>query len=163
MQSYSINNDILVKECILIDQDKQNLGKRSLSDAQKIANENELDLVLISDNPPVCRILDYQKFVYENKKKIKHQQKASKVESIKEIKFGANIQQHDLDIKIKKIKELLQQGHKVKVSCRIHRRLQALKPKVLNIFQYIYEESKASDMPPDFIKDSGDFIQGVIS
>lgn len=163
MQSYSINNDILVKECILIDQNKQNLGKKSIADARAIASENNLDLVLISDNPPVCRILDYQKFIYENKKKIKHQHKASKVESIKEIRFGANIHQHDLDIKVKKIKELVSQGHKVKVSCRIHGRLQALKSNVVDMFKYIYEEVKLTDMPPDFIKDSGDSIQGTIS
>lgn len=93
----------------------------SKEDALKIAEEKGEDLILISPaaKPPVCKIMEYGKYVYQQKKHLKEQaqkQKQSNKE-LKEIKFGPNISSNDLDVKKKKIEELIEKGHKVKLSC----------------------------------------------
>lgn len=91
-------------------------GIYSLSDALKMAVEQELDLVEISPNadPPVCKIIDYQKFLYQQKKKAKEMKaNASKV-VIKEIRFGPQTDEHDFQFKLKHAKEFLADGFKVK-------------------------------------------------
>ena len=163
MLTHKINEEISVKECVLIDQDKNNLGKKNIVEARNIADEAGLDLILISENPPVCKILDYQKFLYETKKKIKKQQKPSKFETIKEIKIGVNIQPHDLEIKTKKVKQLVNQGYKVKVFCLLPKRQQALKPNVIALLKDVYDNVKLTQPPEDFIKTSNNLIFGVIS
>ena len=93
-------------------------GIYSLSDALKMAVEQELDLVEISPNadPPVCKIIDYQKFLYQQKKKAKEMKaNASKV-VIKEIRFGPQTDEHDFQFKLKHAKEFLADGFKVKAS-----------------------------------------------
>ena len=91
-------------------------GIYSLSDALKMAVEQELDLVEISPNadPPVCKIIDYQKFLYQQMKKAKEMKaNASKV-VIKEIRFGPQTDEHDFQFKLKHAKEFLADGFKVK-------------------------------------------------
>jgi len=91
-------------------------GIYSLSQALQMAEEQELDLVEISPNadPPVCKIIDYQKFVYQQKKKAKEQKaNASKV-VIKEIRFGPQTDEHDFQFKLNHAKSFLQEGSKVK-------------------------------------------------
>ncbi|MCB9246197.1 MAG: translation initiation factor IF-3 [Flavobacteriales bacterium] len=88
----------------------------SLSEALKLADEAELDLVEISPNakPPVCKILDYKKFLFEQKKKLK-EQKANQVKTvIKEIRFGPNTDDHDIEFKRKHAEKFLQEGNKVR-------------------------------------------------
>lgn len=87
-----------------------------MSDALKLAVSLELDLVEISAkiDPPVCKIIDYQKFIYQQKKKAKEMKaNASKV-VIKEIRFGPNTDEHDFQFKLKHAKEFLEEGSKVK-------------------------------------------------
>ena len=89
-----------------------------LQEALKMAVEMELDLVEISPNaePPVCKIIDYQKYLYQQKKKAKEMKaNASKV-TIKEIRFGPNTDEHDFQFKLKHAQEFLQEGSKVKAS-----------------------------------------------
>ena len=89
-----------------------------LQEALKMAAEMELDLVEISPNaePPVCKIIDYQKYLYQQKKKAKEMKaNASKV-TIKEIRFGPNTDEHDFQFKLKHAQEFLQEGSKVKAS-----------------------------------------------
>lgn len=96
----------------------ENPGVYSLSEALKMADELELDLVEISPRavPPVCKILDYQKYLYQQKKKAKEmKQNASKI-VIKEIRFGPNTDEHDFQFKLKHAKEFLEEGAKVKAS-----------------------------------------------
>lgn len=91
-------------------------GIYPISEAIRMAEELELDLVEISPNadPPVCRIIDYQKFVYQQKKKAKEQKaNASKV-VIKEIRFGPNTDEHDFQFKLNHARSFLQEGAKVK-------------------------------------------------
>ena len=86
--------------------------------AMQIADELELDLVEISPNgdPPVCKILDYQKYIYQQKKKAKEMKANSKQIEIKEIRFGPNTDEHDFQFKLKHAQEFLKDGNKVKAS-----------------------------------------------
>lgn len=93
-------------------------GVYPLSKALRMADEMELDLVEISASadPPVCRILDYQKFLYQRKKKAKEMKSNAAKVVIKEIRFGPNTDEHDFQFKLKHAKEFLQEGSKVKAS-----------------------------------------------
>ncbi|MFT4522788.1 MAG: translation initiation factor IF-3 [Bacteroidia bacterium] len=88
----------------------------SLSEALKMANDEELDLVEISPNaqPPVCKILDYKKFLYEQKKKQKELKSNQQKTQIKEIRFGPNTDEHDVEFKRKHAEKFLNEGNKVR-------------------------------------------------
>ena len=112
---YVINENIHAKEVRLVG-DNVEQGVYSLAQAQKIADEQELDLILISPNaePPVCRILDFQKYLYQQKKRQKEQKaKATKV-VVKEIRFGPQTDEHDYNVKLKHAMGFLKEGSKVK-------------------------------------------------
>lgn len=91
-------------------------GVYSIEEARKIAAEQELDLVEISPNadPPVCRLVDYNKFLYEKKKKDKEQKAKAKQSEVKEIRFTPNTDEHDFNFKAKHAEHFLQEGNKVK-------------------------------------------------
>lgn len=91
-------------------------GVYSLTEASKIAKELELDLVEISPGakPPVCRIIDYNKFLYEEKKKKKEMKAKSKTSEVKEIRFTPNTDDHDFEFKVKHAEKFLGEGDKVK-------------------------------------------------
>lgn len=91
-------------------------GVYSIDAARKMAQEMELDLVEISPNaePPVCRIIDYNKFLYEKKKKEKEQKAKAKQSEVKEIRFTPNTDEHDFEFKAKHAEKFLQDGNKVK-------------------------------------------------
>lgn len=93
-------------------------GVYPLSKALKLADELELDLVEISAkaDPPVCKILDYEKFQYQQKKKAKEMKSNASKVVIKEIRFGPNTDEHDFQFKLKHAQEFLQEGSKVKAS-----------------------------------------------
>ncbi len=113
--SYRINEKITAKEVRLVG-DNVEQGVYSIRDARAIADEQELDLVEISPNaaPPVCRVIDFQKFLYQQKKRQKEQKaKAAKVE-IKEIRFGPQTDDHDYNFKLKHAIGFLKEGAKVK-------------------------------------------------
>ncbi len=86
------------------------------SDALRMAEEQELDLVEISDksDPPVCRIIDYTKFLYDLKKKQKEAKSKSSKAVVKEVRFGPNTDEHDFDFKVKHARKFLEEGSKVK-------------------------------------------------
>lgn len=87
-----------------------------LVEALRLAEEQEVDLVEISPNavPPVCRLIDYKKFLYEKKKKDKEQKAKAKQSEVKEIRFTPNTDEHDFDFKAKHAEKFLQEGNKVK-------------------------------------------------
>lgn len=91
-------------------------GVYSIQEALKLAQDAELDLVEISPNadPPVCRIVEYQKFLYEKKKKDKEIKAKAKKQELKEIRFGPNTDDHDFEFKAKHAEKFLQEGSKVK-------------------------------------------------
>ncbi len=115
-EEHRINNRIRVPKVRLVGDNIEEPGVYSIQDAMKMADEQELDLVEISPNadPPVCRILDYQKFLYQQKKKQK-EIKAKQVKTVvKEIRFGPQTDAHDYDFKLKHAQKFIEEGSKVK-------------------------------------------------
>jgi translation initiation factor IF-3 len=98
--------------------DGQQLGIKTLPDALKLAQELDLDLVEVAPlaNPPVCRVMDFKKWQYEEKQKAKESRKKSSSISIKEMKYRPKIGQGDFDTKTRKVAEFLSEGHKVKIT-----------------------------------------------
>ena len=123
-KNFAINQEIREKEVRLISSTGEQLGVVSGRDAQRMADEAELDLVMISPNakPPVCNIMDYGKFIYEQSKKEKEAKKKQKVISVKEIRVSPTIEKHDLEIKAKNAKKFLEAGDKVKITVRFRGR-----------------------------------------
>ncbi|MFT5207946.1 MAG: translation initiation factor IF-3 [Candidatus Omnitrophota bacterium] len=113
-----INAAINCPEVRLIDQDGEQRGLVPSADAIKIAEEANLDLVEVAGDakPPVCRIMDYSKFKYDQAKKEKEAKKKQKVIHIKEVKFKPRIDQHDYDYKKNNMQRFLKRGDKVKVT-----------------------------------------------
>lgn len=112
---YRTNEAIRVKEVRLVG-DNVEQGVYTIQQALRIANDQELDLVEISPNvnPPVCRVVDYQKFVFQLKKKQKEQKAKSVKVVVKEIRFGPQTDDHDYNFKLKHAKGFLTEGSKVK-------------------------------------------------
>jgi translation initiation factor IF-3 len=112
---HRINEHIRVPQVRLVG-DNVTIGVYSTQEAQKIAREQELDLVEISPqaDPPVCRIIDYNKFLYDKKKKEKEMKAKAKTTEMKEIRFTPNTDDHDFDFKSKHAESFLKEGNKVK-------------------------------------------------
>jgi len=119
-----INDQIRVREVRLIDETGTNVGVVDRFDAMKRATDAGLDLVEISPDaePPVCKILDYGKFKFQEQKKAAEARKKQKVVEIKEIKMRPNIDDHDYDVKMKAIRRFFEEGDKVKVTLRFRGR-----------------------------------------
>lgn len=119
-----INDEIRVKEVRLIDQDGEQAGIVSLQEALNKAEELNLDLVEISPNaePPVCRIMNYGKFLYEKDKAAKEQKKKQKVVQVKEIKFRPGTDEGDYQVKLRSLTRFLEDGDKAKVTVRFRGR-----------------------------------------
>ncbi len=115
-----INNEIKVKEVRLIDENGENRGIVSISEALRIADNAGLDLIEISPQatPPVCKVLDFGKYKYEVQKRKNEAKKNQKVVNIKELKLRPVIDTHDYEVKIKQAKKFLAQGDKVKFTMR---------------------------------------------
>jgi translation initiation factor IF-3 len=113
-----------VPEIRLIDQDGSNVGIVSPERAMGMAEEVGLDLVEISPgaSPPVCKIMDFGKYKYEQQKKAAEAKKKQKVIEIKEVKFRPNIDTHDYDVKMRSVSKFLGEGDKVKVTLRFRGR-----------------------------------------
>ena len=112
-----INDRIRSNEVRLIDDEGNNIGVVSTSKALKMADEKDLDLVVVSPNqePPVAKIMNYGKYKYEMDKKAKEAKKKQKVVDVKEVKVRYKIDTHDYEVRIKSIKKFLAQGDKVKI------------------------------------------------
>jgi translation initiation factor IF-3 len=119
------NRDIRgVRDVQLIDQDGQNRGVVAFFDALKLAEDAGLDLVEIAPNsePPVCKILDYGKFRFNEQKKQAEARKKQKTVEVKEIKLRPGIDDHDYDVKMRAMKGFFEDGDKVKVTLRFRGR-----------------------------------------
>ena len=119
-----INNEIIADRVRLVDGDGKQQGVLNLSEALSIANDASLDLVEISPQsiPPVCRLLDFGKYCYEDNKKKSQARKNQKQIHVKEIKFRPNTDIGDYNIKLQKLIHFLQNGDKAKVTVRFRRR-----------------------------------------
>ncbi len=119
-----INEEIRDKEVRLLSETGEQLGIVSSKEAQLLANNKNLDLVKISPNanPPVCRIMDYGKYKYEQARKEKESKKKQKTITVKEIRLRPNIEEHDLTTKANQAIKFLNKGDKVKVELRFRGR-----------------------------------------
>ena len=119
-----INEQIRDKEVRVIGEDGEQLGIMSAKEALKLAKEAELDLIKIAPTakPPVCKIVDYGKYRYEQMRKEKEAKKKQKTIDIKEIRFSPNIDTNDLKTKMNQARKFLSKGDKVKVSIRFRGR-----------------------------------------
>jgi len=123
-QDLPINEQIRAKEVQLISDDGEKLGVRSFSEALNIAEEKKLDLVLVSPNanPPVCKIMNYGKYKFEQSKKEKEAKKKQKIQETKELRITPNIEEHDFSFKAKNARKFLESGNKVKITVRFRGR-----------------------------------------
>ncbi|WP_410521220.1 translation initiation factor IF-3 [Candidatus Tisiphia endosymbiont of Ditula angustiorana] len=112
------NREIRASQVRLVDENGEMLGIVNIREALERAEKVALDLVEISPNaePPVCKILDFGKFKYESKKRVQDSRKKQRVVVLKEMKFKPNISQGDFNVKLRKIKDFLKEGDKVKIS-----------------------------------------------
>ncbi|MEO0139019.1 MAG: translation initiation factor IF-3 [candidate division WOR-3 bacterium] len=116
--NYRVNEQIKAPRVQVIGPDGRNLGVMGIKEALSLADEYGLDLVEVAPNasPPVVRIMDYGKFLYQQKKKEKQK---SKTPTMREIEMSPNIGEHDLMVKVKKIREFLEKGNKVLIEIRM--------------------------------------------
>ena len=121
------NEQIVLQEVRLIGPESEQLGIMSSEKANEIAASYDLDLVLIASEakPPVCKIMDYGKYKFDELKKLKDQKKNQKVAKLKEMPLSMTIDDHDLEIKAKQVCKFLADGSKVKVNIRMKGRMQA--------------------------------------
>ncbi|WP_192811497.1 translation initiation factor IF-3 [Idiomarina xiamenensis] len=119
-----INEEIRVKEVRLIGTDSEQLGIVTLEEALSAAEEAGVDLVEVSPNaePPVCRLMDYGKFLYEKSKDLKEQKKKQKQIQVKEVKFRPGTDEGDYQVKLRNLRRFLEGGDKTKVTVRFRGR-----------------------------------------
>ncbi|MBC7076215.1 MAG: translation initiation factor IF-3 [Syntrophomonadaceae bacterium] len=117
-KDWRVNDDIRVKEVRLISETGEQLGIVPIKKALEISVEKNLDLVEVapSAKPPVCRLMDYGKFKFEQSKKEKEARKKQKIVSVKEVKMRPNIEEHDFKVKAKNARRFLTSGDKVKLT-----------------------------------------------
>lgn len=123
-QELPINEQIRAREVQLIDEQGEKRGIVKFNDALDLAYEKKLDLVLVAPNaePPVCKIMNYGKYKFEQAKREKEAKKKQKVFEVKEIRITPNIEQHDFDFKVKNARKFIEDGNKVKITVRFRGR-----------------------------------------
>lgn len=119
-----INDQIRVEKVRLVDAEGEMVGVVSVREALRMAEEAGLDLVEVSPNaePPVCKILDYGKYKYEQQKKANEARKKQKTVDVKEVKIRPGIEKHDYEVKMRNARRFLEDGDKVKVTMRFRGR-----------------------------------------
>lgn len=151
-QDLMINEEIRDREVRLIDENGAQLGVVAIDVAQRMSEDRGLDLVKIAPQatPPVCKLMDYGKYRFEQTKREKEQRKNQKTIEIKEVRLSATIDLHDMEVKAKACKKFLQNGDKVKVSIRFRGR-QATHGEigldVMNAFYEMVKDNAAIDRP----------------
>ena len=143
------------KNVRLVGEDGEQLGLLSYADAKAKAQGAGLDLVLVAErsDPPVCRIMDYGKLLFEQKKNLKTQRKRSLTQKVKEVKFHVNVDKHDYDYKINHARVFLNKGNKVKITLALRGREMAHKEMAFELMTRITEDLKGygkTDVIPKF-------------
>ena len=123
-QELPINEQIRAREVQLIDEQGEKRGVVKFNEALDLAYEKKMDLVLVSPNvePPVCKIMNYGKYKFEQAKREKEAKKKQKVFEVKEIRITPNIEQHDFEFKVKNARKFIEDGNKVKITVRFRGR-----------------------------------------
>ena len=139
-----MNGDIRDPEIRVIGSDGEMIGVMSPREAMRLAEDEDLDLVKISPNaiPPVCKIMDYGKFKFEQAKKEKENRRNQKVVELKEVQLSMTIDVGDLNVKAKQATKFLEQGNKVKVSIRLRGRQMAHANLGKEVIMNFYERLK---------------------
>jgi len=148
-----INEEIRDKEVRLIDSDGSMLGICPIKEAQKMAIAKNLDLVKIAPQaePPVCKIMDYGKYLFELTKREKEAKKNQRVMNVKEVRLSPSIEDHDFQFKLKNAIRFLKSGDKVKVTLKFRGRemnYTALGEEILSKFAESISEVGVIDKPP---------------
>ncbi len=128
-------------------------GVLPIREAQELANQNQLDLVEVSPNaePPVCRIMDFGKYRYEESIRRKESRKHQHRQQTKELKFHANVEDHDIQTKLKKLREFIDKGDKVKLTLRYRGRENAHRELGFEVLQRVIaacEDVAVVEQPP---------------
>jgi len=148
-----INHDINAAKVRVIGSDGEQVGVLALQDAITKAQDSGFDLVMMSPNadPPVCKIMDYGKFKYEQSKKANLAKKNQHVMHIKEVKVRASTDQHDLDVKLGRARKFLEDGNKVKMTMRFRGREMVYASRgaeqLRNIAEQLQDVGKVENMP----------------
>lgn len=139
-----VNDGIRARELRLIDQDGEQLGVKSKAEALKIAEQVNLDVVLVAPNakPPVARIMDYGKFRFEQQKKEREARKKQKVINVKEVRLSPTIDLNDFNTKLRNARKFLEKGDKVKASIRFKGRAITHKEIGQKVLDRLAEETK---------------------
>lgn len=137
-----VNDQISVPQVRLVAEDGEQLGVVPISQALEKADQAGLDLVEVAPNadPPVCKILDYGKFKYEQQKKKNEAKKKQKVIEVKEVKLRPNIERHDYEVKMRNLQRFLEAGDKVKVTLRFRGREMAHQDLGFKLLMKVQEE-----------------------
>ncbi|MGF1548187.1 MAG: translation initiation factor IF-3 [Thiotrichales bacterium] len=141
-KSHRINNEIRVPQVRLIGRDGENVGVVSIDEANRIAEDAALDLVEIVPNasPPVCRIMDFGKFKFEEGKKASQARKRQKQIEIKEVKFRPTTDEADYQVKMRNLTRFLNEGNKGKVTIRYRGREMSHKELGMDVLQRVENE-----------------------
>lgn len=139
-----VNEEINAPEVRLIGADGEQKGVVTISCALELSNNEELDLVEVAPKakPPVCRIMDYKKYLYEQEKKEKEARKNRKIIKVKEIKMTPKIEKHDYDTKMKRILKFIGEGDRVKITIFFKGRMMAHKELGYKLLDKIMEDIK---------------------
>ncbi len=123
-QQYRLNNQITAHEVRLLDEAGKQIGIKQIKEALQLSLEEGLDLVEIAPmaSPPVVKMIDYRKFLYQEKKRKQEEKRNAHVTETKQVRFGPFINEYDLDIKLKHAKEFIAEGDKVKFIIRFQGR-----------------------------------------
>ena len=160
-----VNREIKAPKVRVISATGEQIGILGINDALGEATKVGLDLVEIAPNakPPVCKIIDYGKFRYQQTKKEKESKKAQHQIKVKEIKLKPNIDKHDLDFKVRHAKEFLQKGYKVRLVCTFRGREMMFKNKGQQLLLDVCEELKEFGVEEAPSKQMGRTINVVIA
>ena len=140
-----INRDIRIREVMLIDADGQNKGVVQTFDAIKMAEDQGLDLVEVAPQaqPPVCKIMDFGKFKFQEQKKAAEARKNQKIVEVKEIKLRPGIDDHDYGVKMRAMLSFFEEGNKVKVTLRYRGREMAHQDLGMKVLFRVKQETAA--------------------
>ncbi len=152
-----VNRDIRARDVRVIDDAGEQLGIMSTRDALAIALERELDLVEVAPNatPPVCRLMDYGKFLYEKQKRERESRKAQKQIEIKEVRLRPKTGEHDIQVVLTKSRKFLAEGNKVKVTIRFRGREIVHREVAFTLMQRV-----AKDLAPSSIVETQPAFEG---
>lgn len=160
-----VNREIRAPKVRVIGSAGEQVGIMSPRDALKMAEDEGLDLVEIAPNatPPVCKVIDYGKFRYDQTKREKESKKASHQIKVKEVKVKPNINEHDLQTKMRHAKDFLEKGNKVKVTCMFRGREMAHKDIGEKLIRRIVEDLKELAVCETPMKMFGRFLTVVLA